>query len=140
MPDYSKCVIYKLESLDGLHLYVGSTCNLASRRSEHKSNCLNPNSKDHMGSLYKQIREHGGWEAFRMFPIQEFPCDSKLKACIEEERLRTELKANMNSKRANTPREVAAQRRLTQQANRVAKYRMANAEQIAAYFAKPAEL
>lgn len=133
MPNYANCVHYKIESLDGLHIYVGSTCNLASRRSEHKSNCVNPNSKDHMGALYKRIRELGGWDAFRMAPIQQFACDSKLKACIEEERLRVMLKANLNSKRAATPRTDALQLRKIRQAARVEKYRSENAAKIAEY-------
>ena len=86
-----------------------------------------------MGALYKRIRELGGWDAFRMAPIQQFACDSKLKACIEEERLRVMLKANLNSKRAATPRTDALQLRKIRQAARVEKYRSENAAKIAEY-------
>ena len=133
MPDYSKTLIYKIEHVDGGHTYVGHTTNLAARRAEHKSTCLNPNSKDHKGRLYRTIRENGGWDAFTMVPVKLFPCKSKIEAMIEEERVRVELKATMNSHRAHTPPEVAAERRAALQTDRIAKYRADNADAISAY-------
>ena len=133
MPDYSKTVIYKIEHMDGGHLYVGSSTNLAARRAEHKSNSLNPNSKDHNVKLYKLIREHGGWDSFRMTPVKIFPCKTKLESKIEEEKVRVELQANMNAHRSHTPHEVALARRTELKNVRIAKYRADNAEEIAQY-------
>ena len=88
MPDYSKCVIYTIRTGEGL--YVGSTCNFVNRKRQHKQNINNESSK-----LYKTIRENGGvWD---MQPHSEYPCASKIQMNIEEEKVRIELKADLNS-------------------------------------------
>lgn len=88
MPDYSKCVIYTIKSGDGL--YVGSTCNFINRKYNHKERSKKSNEK-----LYMAIRENDGeWD---MQPHSEYPCNSKIEMNIEEERVRKELKADLNS-------------------------------------------
>ena len=94
--DYSKNVIYKIQhNDDDSLLYVGHTCNFTKRKYKHKSDC-----KLSQKLLYKMIRGNGGWECFTMIVIQNFPCETKMEACIEEDRVMRELKASMNTLRA----------------------------------------
>ena len=93
MPDYKKCVIYTIRTGEGL--YVGSTCNYNNRKHNHKSNINNQNKKTYNLKLYKTIRENDG--AWDMQPHSEYPCNSKIEMNIEEERVRQELKADLNS-------------------------------------------
>jgi len=93
MPDYSKAVIYTIKSKD--NLYVGSTVNFRSRKYQHKEVLHNENNKKHNFKIYKTIRENGfEWD---MKPYKEFPCENKIQLSIEEERIRQELNADMNS-------------------------------------------
>ena len=88
MPDYSKSIIYTIRTGDSV--YVGSTTEFTKRKYQHKSKINECNFK-----LYKTIRDNGGeWD---MKPYKEFPCENKLQLNIEEERIRCELKADLNS-------------------------------------------
>jgi hypothetical protein len=88
MPDYSKGLIYTIRTRDGL--YVGSTTNFTKRKYQHKNNIKSRNYK-----LYKTIRENDGeWD---MKPFKEFPCETKQQLNIEEERIKCELNANLNT-------------------------------------------
>lgn len=90
MPDYSKSIIYTIRTRDGL--YVGSTTNFINRKYQHKQNI-----KDCERKLYKTIRENDGeWD---MKPYKQFPCESKIQLVIEEERIRCELKADLNQQK-----------------------------------------
>tara|TARA_R110000822_G_scaffold170441_1_gene310343 strand:- start:122 stop:673 length:552 start_codon:yes stop_codon:yes gene_type:complete len=93
MPDYSKCVIYKITCNDTsiTDCYVGSTCNFTRRKSQHKSVCNNSNIP-----LYKFIRANGGWTNFTMSPIKKFPCDDITDKLIEERRVMELLGATLN--------------------------------------------
>lgn len=87
MPDYSKSIIYTIRTREGV--YVGSTTNFTKRKCLHKSYIKYKNSK-----LYQTIRDNGGeWD---MKPYKEFPCETKQQLNIEEERIRCELKADLN--------------------------------------------
>lgn len=93
MPDYSKCIIYTIRTPTGL--YVGSTCNYTNRKYAHKNNIHNETAKSYNFKLYKNIRENNDeWE---MKPYSEFPCKNKMEMTIEEERVRRELNADLNS-------------------------------------------
>jgi predicted GIY-YIG superfamily endonuclease len=92
MPDYSKCVIYTIRTGEGL--YVGSSCNYNQRKWKHKSNINNEKNKAYNLKLYTTIRENGG--AWDMQPHSEYQCNSKMEMNIEEERVRKELKADLN--------------------------------------------
>jgi len=101
--DYSKSLIYKIEHLDKPELcYVGSTVNFVKRKYEHKSNCINENCNF---KIYRLMRENGGWEAFKMVIIKEYPCKTKIELKIEEEKYRKELQANLNSHRCHITKE-----------------------------------
>jgi hypothetical protein len=54
----------------------------------------NQNKKSYNIKLYQTIRENGG--AWDMQPHSEYPCNSKTEMNIEEERVRQELKADLN--------------------------------------------
>ena len=98
MPDYSKCVIYKITCNDTsiTDCYVGSTCNFTRRKCEHKSLCHNVNSHLYNYPIYKFIRDNGGWNNFTMSPIKKHPCSDKMEKLIEERRLMDELGATLN--------------------------------------------
>ena len=93
MPDYSKCIIYTIRTPTGL--YVGSTCNFTRRKYAHKVCIHNENGAEYNRKLYKNIRDNDcDWE---MKPYIEFPCKNKMEMNIEEERIRRELNADLNS-------------------------------------------
>jgi hypothetical protein len=98
MPDYSKCVIYKLccRDLNIKDIYVGSTCNFTKRKSEHKSRCCNENAKDHNFKVYKIIRDNGGFENWDMILVEEYPCENKLQKLQRERYWYEELKSTLN--------------------------------------------
>lgn len=99
MPDYSKCVIYKLQCNDReiKEIYVGSTCNINRRKNEHKSCCNNENSKNYNSNVYKFIRENGNWENWEMIPIEKYPCKDKIEKFIRERYFYDKLKATLNT-------------------------------------------
>ena len=64
------------------------------------------------------IRENGGWDTFTMNPYKLFPCKSKMELLVEEERVRRELKTNLNTFQAITTEEE----RKTRKSNYCKKY------------------
>lgn len=97
MPDYSKTVIYKIQHVTNPDLlYVGCTTNFNARKNQHRSRYTNTNDKEHNAYKYKMIRENGGWDLFEMKPVKLVSCKSKLEAEVEEEKVRQDLRANLN--------------------------------------------
>jgi len=98
---------YKIVCLDNsIKLcYVGSTANLRLRKSDHKYNCKNENSKKYNVKIYKTIRENGGWENFKMIQIGTREQLTKREAEQIEEEYRIQLKAELNMKRCFTTEE-----------------------------------
>jgi len=85
MVNYGKAMIYKIVPKDNNnYCYIGSTCDFKSRKNQHKSMCNNPNSKGYTNSLYKHIRDNGGWDAFEMILIEYYPCETKLELLKRE--------------------------------------------------------
>lgn len=82
--DYSKTVIYAIENADKTMRYIGSTTNIVQRRAEHKYSANCPNSHHYDISLYRTIRQNGGWDKWTMLPIECFPCNNKNEALIRE--------------------------------------------------------
>ena len=104
---YSKNVIYKIQhNDDDSLLYVGHTTNFIKRKNNHKSDC-NISKK----TLYKMIRDNGGWECYTMIVIKEYPCETKTEACIEEDRIMREMKATLNKLRAYLSLEEKSEQR-----------------------------
>ena len=99
MPDYSKCVIYKLccKNLDVKEIYVGSTCNFTKRKNKHKTDSSNLNSKSHNSKVYKFIRDNGGFENWDMVMVEEYPCENIMQKVKRERYWCEELKSELNS-------------------------------------------
>lgn len=98
MPDYTKTIIYKLCCKDAeiIDIYIGSTCNFARRKCEHKQNCNNENRNCYNFYVYRFIREHGNFENWDMIAIEEFSCNSKLEKEKRERYWIDELKPKLN--------------------------------------------
>ena len=96
--EWSKCIIYKIWKDDDF--YVGSTTDLASRKSEHKSRCNNEKGKKYNYKIYQTIRENGGWDVWQITPLEEYnECQSQVQARIREEEWSVKLNANLNSQK-----------------------------------------
>jgi len=99
--NYSKCCIYKIVHLDGESLvYVGHTTCFNKRKTTHKSRCCNDNDRHFNYKVYQMIREHGGWEMFKMIEVEKYPCSDNREAERRESEIMKELKANMNTKKS----------------------------------------
>ena len=98
---YPEYIIYKLCSDECDLFYVGSTRNMVERRRCHKSRCNNPNDKAYNQKKYQNIREFGGFENWRLVPIEKMENVSRFEAECREEVVRVELNAKMNSIRAS---------------------------------------
>jgi len=91
--NYKKSIIYKITTGDSV--YVGSTTDFTKRKSSHKSRIYNEKDTHYNYKLYRTIRENGGeWD---MKPYKEYPCENKIQLLIEEERIRCELNADLNT-------------------------------------------
>jgi hypothetical protein len=84
MPIYT---IYEIKPLDKEleYSYIGSTKNFTRRKSTHKTVCNSLKTDKKVRTLYKFMVENGGWDAFVMVPIEEFECDTKTQARIQEQ-------------------------------------------------------
>ena len=103
MVDYTKTVIYTIRCIDKniTDLYVGSTCNFISRKTQHKSRCNTENRHGYNYHIYKVIRANGGWDNWIMTPYEEYKeCTSILQCRIREEHVRRGLNANLNTHQA----------------------------------------
>jgi len=89
--DYSKTIIYTIRT--GNSLYVGSTTNYTKRKYQHKNMLSNKNHKNYNLKLYKTIRENDEWD---MKPQSKYQCNDGVEQKLEEERIRTLLKADLN--------------------------------------------
>jgi len=73
--DFSKAKIYKITNDYNNDVYVGSTCDLLTKRfSGHKSNLLTEEKKDR--PLYKLMNKIG-FERFRIELIEDYSCKDK---------------------------------------------------------------
>ena len=103
MPDFSKGVIYKITTPNGL--YIGSSCNFKQRECEHRQRFHNNNCKSYNIKLYQNIRENSGvWE---MEKIKDFPCENYSELRKEETKYMIELNSNLNVNRAYRTEEEA---------------------------------
>ena len=81
---YKNSIIYKLhcKDLSVKKVYIGSTTNFRSRKSQHKRACANPNNI----YIYQFIRNNGNWDNWFMTQLCEFPCNNKRELESEERR------------------------------------------------------
>jgi hypothetical protein len=96
--DYSRTKMYKIvcKDLTITHTYVGHTTQWKDRKSQHKYNCVNENSREYNYPVYIFIRENGGWENWTMILIEDYPCENKLQAEQRERYWIETLNANLN--------------------------------------------
>ena len=98
-------IFYKLCCDDYDDIYIGSSCNFANRKYEHKSSVNNPNAKNYNCYKAQFIRENGGWDNWRMIQIDSKDDITKREAEMYEEQLRQEYKPTLNTIKAYTTRE-----------------------------------
>ena len=112
MPNYSNSVIYKIVCNNkSIHdMYIGSTCSFISRKAQHKTCCNNANSTNHNLKVYKCIRGLGGWDAWSMIPILQYPCESKMALHIKEREVMESYNATLNSQSAYISDEERAEK------------------------------
>ena len=104
--------IYKIEHRFKKDLfYIGSTIlTLKERIDLHKNN-----SKFKNYTLYKVIRNTGGWENFEISLIKEYPCNDKANLIQEEQRCIDALQPTLNTNRAYVSvEEVLVQKRINE--------------------------
>ena len=100
--------------------YVGSSVDMKQRTRQHKSNCNYVNGPKYNLKVYKTIREHGGWDEFKMVRIGYAEQLTLTEAHVIEEKYRVELCAELNHKRCFTSKEdVKADRRGYSKNNKV---------------------
>ncbi len=101
---YHHSSVYKLCCRDPsiTDCYVGSTCNVRTRRDAHRRQCIYPSQKDHNLRLYQFIRAHGGWDNWTMVVLEEFSCETKTQRDTREHewKLRLGEAASLNSRDA----------------------------------------
>jgi len=73
--------IYMIKSIDETipEIYIGSTNDYKQRQRAHKSNCNNPNNKNHNCKLYRFIRSKGGFDNFKFEIIEECSNEDKIE-------------------------------------------------------------
>ena len=100
---YKPYIMYKITCNHNENLiYIGSTTNFRVRKSIHKSNSNNENSKAYNCKIYENIRNNGGWDNFTMRPIEMYYSDNKIKAKIRENELMKVFNSNLNTINAYT--------------------------------------
>jgi predicted GIY-YIG superfamily endonuclease len=99
MNKYDNSVIYMIKSKDKniTDCYIGSTINFKHRKSQHKSNCNNPNSETYNSKIYKFIREHGGFNKWEFEIIVEQKCKDKKELEKMERKYMEENNSTLNS-------------------------------------------
>jgi hypothetical protein len=99
MPKYSKSIIYKLEckDLNVTEIYIGSTTDFYTRKSNHKMRCINKDGKfEHNTPVYCFMRLHGGWDNWQMIQIEEVNARNKRHLNQIEAKYIKDLKAELN--------------------------------------------
>jgi predicted GIY-YIG superfamily endonuclease len=94
--DYSNTIIYKITCNDPsvTELYVGHTTDFARRVKSHRRACNDPNERV---KLYTFIREHGGWQNWKMKIIAFCSCNDSREARQKEQEYFVSLGATLNS-------------------------------------------
>jgi predicted GIY-YIG superfamily endonuclease len=94
--DYSNTIIYKISCKDAsvTDLYVGHTTDFTKRRKSHRHACEDPKVN---AKLYTFIREHGGWQNWKIEIVNFFNCSDLTEARQKEQEYFTSLGATLNS-------------------------------------------
>ena len=105
MSDYSNTVFYKIYCKDTNidDVYIGHTVNFVNRKYSHKNACNKTDDPNHHLKVYKIIREHGGWNNWKMDMIGFKNCKDRSEACIVEQEYVDSYKSSLNSILAHKP-------------------------------------
>lgn len=92
MPNYEKTTIYKISCIDPTvtETYIGSTCNYQMRKAQHKYNSTHENRTEYDYPLYQCIRQHGGFDNWRMEKLEDVICNN-IKEKLTKEREHYEI-------------------------------------------------
>ena len=88
---------YKLCSDNCEEFYIGSTSNFNNRKHEHKGSVNNPNRKNYNTKKACFIRENGGWDSWKMIPIDIKKDLTKREAEMYENELIQKHKPQLNT-------------------------------------------
>lgn len=78
-------------------IYIGSTFSINTRAWQHEYNTARPMRRGAQVKLYAAIRQHGGWDAFTMSAVEEYPCHTKEELRVREQFHFEEMQATLNS-------------------------------------------
>ena len=78
-------------------VYVGRTTNFVSRRAQHKKSSNSEGKVCSDRTLYKTIRENGGFDNWEMILIENYPCENNIEADKRERYWVEQFNANLNS-------------------------------------------
>jgi len=97
--NYQNTIIYKIvcNDLNVKDVYVGHTTEFTKRKTQHKSNCNNPNINHYNLKVYQIIRDNEGWYNWSMIEIEKYPCHDNNEARARERYWYELLNANMNT-------------------------------------------
>ena len=97
--DYSNTLFYKISCKDTniTDIYIGQTTNFVQRKSGHKQGCNNPKYANYNLKLYNVIRQHGGWDNWRMDIIAYHECKDQYEARKKEQEYFILYNATLNS-------------------------------------------
>ena len=98
MSRYTNSIVYKLccTDVNVTDEYVGSTCNFAKRKSNHKHACNTETSDKYNLPVYQYIRENGGWENWQMIQLLSFSCQTAREKELKEREYVDLLKPKLN--------------------------------------------
>tara|TARA_R110000782_G_C14575750_1_gene387917 strand:- start:51 stop:608 length:558 start_codon:yes stop_codon:yes gene_type:complete len=90
-------IFYKLHSDNCDNIYIGCTSNFNNRKYVHKSCVNNPNIKGYNTKKSQFIRENGGWENWKMSPLEIKKDLTKREAECYENELIEKYKPSLNT-------------------------------------------
>jgi len=108
-----KYTIYEIVCRDEniKNVYVGHTKNYSLRHSKHTDEFNdNPKSKVFNYSLYKTIRENGGWDNWIMRPIEIIDCENRDGAAFREQHWMDIKKTDLNQINAIDKNDIRRER------------------------------
>ena len=95
---YLNSVVYVIRTTNNdtnkVSLYVGSTTSFDNRKKDHKSAIYNETGVEYNCKKYATIRENGNWT---IEVHKKISCETKRELDFEEERIREELNADLNT-------------------------------------------
>ena len=91
--------VYKLvcKDVNFTEIYIGSSISLRNRRSKHKSDCSNVNSKSYNLPVYQYVRNSGGWANWELQVVEQFEFEFKFELVARERHHMETLHATLNA-------------------------------------------